>query len=237
MKRILPQYVQELRVRLIVARNRRRFKELSVEETFQRIYAENLWGPLDDFDSGDGSTKAHLTEPYVVLVRNLVDQYGVKSVADLGCGDFRVGQSLLSSGLRYTGVDVVKSLIERNRRLYGSEHIAFRHLDVINDELPRAEMALMRQVLQHLSNDEISAVLENTRSYRYLIVTEHVSIGNRVIPNIDKPHGPDVRVTERSGVFLDKAPFLIPTQTLLEVQCAPDQVLRTVLVQNDKVAP
>jgi hypothetical protein len=127
---------------------------------------------------------------------------------------------------------VVGSLIERNARQYEDERVAFRHLNLVVDELPDAELALLRQVLQHLSNEEISAVLENTRKYRYILVTEHVPIGGPVVANADKPHGPDVRLLDRSGVFLDEPPFSLSTHTLLELPYAPGEALRTVMIEN-----
>jgi SAM-dependent methyltransferase len=232
LKRIVPRRIQDLRTHVLVRRQRRVFRGLSVEETFERVYAEGRWGPADAFDSGDGSSRTELTDPYVALVRDTIADLGVRSVADLGCGDFRVGRRLLEPGTEYVGVDVVESLIERNARQYGDEHVAFRHLNLVVDELPDAELALLRQVLQHLSNDEILAVLENTRKYRYLLVTEHVPTEDPIAANVDKSHGPDVRLLDRSGVFLDQPPFSLPTRTLLELPYAPGEVLRTVMVEN-----
>lgn len=212
-------------------RERRQFRDLDVQQTFERIYAEGWWGGEDDFDSGDGSVDP-MSDRYVETVRDFIAERGVGSVADLGCGDFRVGRRLLSEGLDYVGVDVVTSLIERNRKLFAGENVRFEVLDLIADELPAAELGLIRQVLQHLSNSQIEALLENTSRYRYLIVTEHLPVGDDVVPNRDKPHGPDIRMPERSGVFLDQPPYSLATRQLLEVSYAEDQVLRTVLIEN-----
>jgi hypothetical protein len=47
--------------------------------------------------------------------------------------------------------------------------------------------------------------------------------------NLDKPHGPDIRIYKHSGVFLDEVPFSLKVETLLEVPVGRDEVLRTVL--------
>jgi hypothetical protein len=95
----------------------------------------------------------------------------------------------------------------------------------------------LRQVLQHLSNQEIERVLANCRRYRWLIVTEHLPAATDVVPNLDKPHGPDTRVYDRSGVFLEAPPFDLPVRILLEVPISPGETLRSVLVSQPAPEP
>jgi len=117
--------------------------------------------------------------------------------------------------MRYLGVDVVDEVVRRNRERYGSEAVDFACLDIIADELPAGDLCLVRQVLQHLSNAEILAVLERTRHYPFVIVTEHLPPeGVTMRPNIDKPHGADTRILDGWGVFLEEAPF---RQRIVEV--------------------
>jgi hypothetical protein len=209
---------------------RRAFSRLDVQQAFERVYAENAWGGTPgEFDSGLGSSDA-VTERYVAMVRAFIAERGVRSVADLGCGDFRVGRQLVGSVPRYVGVDIVPALVERKRREFPD--VEFRCLNLISDELPDAELGLLRQVLQHLSNEEIAAVLRNCRRYRYLIVTEHLPSAGEVVPNLDKPHGPDIRLYDRSGVFLEAPPFNLSVRTLLEVPLSPGETLRSVLVTH-----
>lgn len=231
LRRLVPKRVRRLRGRLRAELQRRQFRGLGVEETFDRVYAERWWGDGPGFDSGEGSGEA-LATPYVQRIRDFIESRGIRSVVDLGCGDFRVGRQLISPDLDYVGVDVVGDLVKRNQRTFGAEKVRFEHRDLIGGELPGAELALLRQVLQHLSNDEIQTVLDNTRRYRYVIITEHVPVGDDVRPNVDKPHGPDIRMPERSGVFVDEPPFSLPVDHLFDVRFTEDQVLRTVLLEN-----
>jgi hypothetical protein len=230
-KPLIPKPLLDVRRRLIAARQRREYGSLPAEEAFERIYLEGTWG--QKFDSGAGSADA-ITGSYVGLVRSFIDEHEIRSVVDLGCGDFRVGRRLVSSDVEYIGVDLVRPLVERNQRLYGSPKVRFEHANLIEDELPRGELALLRQVLQHLSNDEIERVLERTRQYPFLLVTEHLPTHPQAVPNIDKPHGPDVRVYHRSGVFLEAPPFSRDVETLLEVPVEPGSVLRTDLVKHPR---
>jgi hypothetical protein len=231
LKGLLPPRLRELRARRASGRGREEFRNLDVERTFERVYAEGWWGEEPGFDSGEGSEGA-VIQPYIEVVRKFVAEHGIRSIADLGCGDFRIGSQLVTPGLRYYGVDVVGSLIERNKRQFESEEITFEQVNLVEDDPPQAELGLLRQVLQHLSNAEVEAVLKNTSGYTYLIVTEHVPTDNGVVPNRDMPHGPDIRLQANSGVFVDEPPFSRPARTLCEVPLRAGESLRTVLLTN-----
>jgi hypothetical protein len=66
-------------------------------------------------------------------------------------------------------------------------------------------------VLQHLSNSEIEkVVVKLPTKYRFMILTEHLPLSDRFVPNLDKARGPDVRFDiegEGSGVILTEPPF------------------------------
>lgn len=224
---------------LRLAMNRRRDRKLSRKDVFTRVYERHEWGGKEgEFCSGTGSSAAHADE-YARVVRDFIRANGISSVVDLGCGDFTVGRELQVPGVRYIGVDIVESLIERNREMFGGPETSFVSLDAVTDELPDGDLGLIRQVLQHLSNEEIAAVLAKAKKYRYLLITEHLPSPQRAArPNADKPHGPDTRIYNDSGVYVDQPPFsLRVSRTLLEASpgeplVAPGETIRTVLVER-----
>jgi SAM-dependent methyltransferase len=138
----------------------------------------------------------------------------VRTVVDLGCGDFKVGRLIADLGVEYVGVDIVPDLIQANKDRYGRIGVKFEHADLLTRPLPPGDLALLRQVLQHLSNDEIRAVLRNCHSYDALLITEHIPADDAWVPNLDKPHGPDIRLFKRSGVALDAPPFSVPCRVV-----------------------
>jgi hypothetical protein len=165
------------------------------------------------------------------------------TVVDLGCGDYSVGQQLVSHCARYVGVDIVRPLVEYNQATYGSEHVSFKHANIVADELPSGDICLLRQVLQHLSNDQILAVLPKLNRFRWTFISEHQASPSRLrTANIDKPHGGGIRAGFGSGVFLDRPPFNIPSdrlRVLLEVPGTALQggvdpgVIRTYVLAGD----
>lgn len=208
MRRIVPESLRRLwRLRRIEA-VRRHNRERGVAEIFAEIYRNNRWGgEQGNYHSGSGSTIQH-AELYADLVKWFIKEREVRHVVDLGCGDFRIGAQLIDAGVRYTGIDIVPSLVEDNRRRYRNDRVRFECLNIIEDELPEGDLCLIRQVLQHLSNEQIIRVLQNVARYRWVVVTEHypaaVALRRK---NVDKPCGEDVRIYDGSAVFLDAPPF------------------------------
>tara|TARA_X000000368_G_C22804784_1_gene611948 strand:+ start:231 stop:455 length:225 start_codon:yes stop_codon:yes gene_type:complete len=72
-----------------------------------------------DFDSGHTSYLDYMLDDYIEALSSLVDDYpNIKSVVDLGCGDFNVGKRIAPLFESYTGVDIVEKLEERNNSIF-----------------------------------------------------------------------------------------------------------------------
>ena len=189
-------------------KSKRNKKPWPTKEAMQQVYEKNLWGSsTSDFYSGDGSHRSEIVAPYVeALVKFLNAFESPVSVCDLGCGDFNVGKELVKYTKNYIAVDIVPELIERNKQEFKLANLEFQCLDIAVDELPIADCAIVRQVLQHISNDEIKQVVAKLSSYDYVIVTEHVPEGD-FEPNIDIISGQGTRLKKQSGINLLLPPF------------------------------
>ena len=128
-------------------------------------------------------------------------------------------------------MDIVLGMVARNQLSFGNERFSFLCADLAVDPLPDADLCLIRQVLQHLSNAEIHAVLENISRYKYALISEHVPKRPRSF-NRDKPHGPDVRAYFGSGVYLERTPFSRDVTVAWEDEVDQDSLLRTVLMRS-----
>jgi len=195
----------------------------SPEEIFTEIYDKSLWGKSPDgkqYCSGSGTTDPNVRK-YIDTLQAFIQDAGIKSIFEIGCGDFTVMNSVLGqSNIKYTGSDIVKSLIDYLTASYGSENLRFIHMDAIHSqEYPEADLCIIRQVLQHLTNAQIAEILRKTKKYKYVIVTEHVPL-NPARKNDDKSTSGYIRLQnhDASGVFLDAPPFLLNCKTLLSYQ-------------------
>ena len=208
-------------------------RQRSPEQVFSRIYEEGLWGRSEGgFHSGSGSVEAHAVA-YVQALSRYIAEHSIRRVVDLGCGDFNIGKRIVALGVDYTGVDVVPALVRHHSAQHGSERVRFRHLDIVSDPLPEGDLCLIRQVLQHLSNDQIARILPKLASYRHVLITEHYpGEGAHIVPNRDKTHGHDTRIEDDSAVFVDQPPFNARLgEVLLEHETRalkrPGEMLRT----------
>ncbi|MCC5609136.1 class I SAM-dependent methyltransferase [Nostoc sp. CHAB 5834] len=193
-------------------------QQTSTCKTFSEIYANNTWGGNPgEFYSGKGSN-IDFCQQYCELIKNFALKIAAANITivDLGCGDFRVGQTLLQTleasqiKYQYIGVDIVPELVERNNIDYANTNIKFVCLDMIEQDLPKGDISLIRQVLQHLSNQDIKKILDKILQYDYTFITEYLPDTELdYVPNIDIPTGADIRLKHDSGVFLDKHPFNI----------------------------
>lgn len=184
------------------------YRRLSVQDAFSKIYRENVWGgEKGGFCSGSGSVGS-LAENYVTFARKFIAEKGVKAIVDLGCGDFRIGSQLSQAVPRYVGVDIVPELIAYNTNHHSSDTVSFKCLNIIEDPLPDGDLCIIRQVFQHLANDQIAVVLKKLTRFKYVLITEHYpAMTDSFSPNRDKPHGPDTRFFIDSAVVLDAPPY------------------------------
>ncbi|ARN79205.1 SAM-dependent methyltransferase [Nonlabens spongiae] len=183
-------------------------KPWPTKAAMDQIYKLGLWGKNGDaFYSGEGSHDHEIIAPYIQVVKEFLNSFENKlSVCDLGCGDFNVGRHFLDQVFSYTAVDIVQDLINHNRSNFHHPKLQFKCLDIATVPLPPADCVFLRQVLQHLSNAEISAIVAKLKTYKYLILTEHLPNGE-FVPNLDIISGQGTRLKRNSGVVLTEPPF------------------------------
>ncbi|WP_431158900.1 methyltransferase domain-containing protein [Winogradskyella poriferorum] len=183
------------------------------KDAMAQIYKRHLWGVSKfDFYSGEGSHDPQIVKPYIEAILSFFNFHDNNLiVCDLGCGDFNVGNQLFQNTKGYIAIDIVESLINRNKNLYKAENLEFHCLDIAKDNLPKADCIILRQVLQHLSNNEIKQIVRKLSNYKYLILTEHIPNGD-FDSNKDIISGQGIRLKHNSGVDLLKAPFNLSVQ-------------------------
>jgi hypothetical protein len=184
----------------------------SLDDVFTQVYREGLWGAprpwrRSRFFSGPGSHDAAIVKPYIAAVEAFVRSRETMDAVDLGCGDFNVGRRIRKCFNKYTACDIVPELIRHNERVFAGIDVAFQCLNISVDPLPPGDIVFLRQVLQHLSNEQISRVVTKLMQYRFLILTEHLPDKSVFTSNLDHESGSGLRLARDSGVVLTSAPF------------------------------
>ena len=179
---------------------------MSNKKVFSKIYKEGLWNE----GSGDGSKIENVGE-YVDVLQKYIDKPEIKTVLDLGCGDWQFSKFLDLSSVLYLGVDVVDSVIDSNIDLYSASNIDFISRDIITYELPQVDLIICKDVLQHLSNrDVISVLIKIIKSSKFALITN--DFNPESTSNIDIENG-DYRYLD-----LTLSPFFLDVVTVLEFE-------------------
>lgn len=178
------------------------------KKAMEQVYEMKLWGSgAETFYSGDGSHAPEIVEPYQQVVISFLKSFITPiTVCDFGCGDFNIGKDFVKYTKHYKAVDIVAPLIEHNQQKYQTENLTFYCLDLAVDELPKGDCAIVRQVLQHLSNKEVQAILQKLQNFKYVILTEHIPV-DEFVPNQDIISGQGIRIKKQSGLDILKPPF------------------------------
>jgi len=160
----------------------RALRRTSLETVFSEIHRTNAWRDPESV-SGRGSTLARttvITSQLPVLLQEL----NADSLIDAACGDFNWMRYVDLGSIKYTGIDIVPALIDRNRQLYQRTFVV---LDITKDRMPDADVILCRDCLIHLSFKSIKAAISNFKktSATHLLCTTH----STVTENTDCPDG------------------------------------------------
>lgn len=182
-----------------------------MKQVFRDIYASDAWGG----GSGPGSFP-EATQHYRIYLQFLMRDLGVRSVVDIGCGDWQLGRLLDWSGIDYLGVDIVPEVIGRNQAAFGQPKVNFLCADVTEDAeaLPKADLLLIKDVLQHLPNGLVYWTLNNVLPrFRYALIT------NCVEPDSDVNR--DIEPGGFRPLRLEREPFSVRGETVLRFS-SPD---------------
>lgn len=124
--------------------------------------------------SGPGSSLSATAE-CLELLDEVIARYQVKSILDLGCGDWhwmrlanwRKGSDIVS----YEGWDAHSGLVDHLTQLYGDERTRFRLGDITTEPLPEVDLVICRDVLFHLQLELAAKVIEQLKGRDTLLIS------------------------------------------------------------------
>jgi hypothetical protein len=200
------------------------YRGKSTGEVFHDIFRNNSWHITEGFSSRSGpGSEMEQTGAILEKIPEIFRSLGVHSFLDVPCGDFNWLKWLDWSNMQYLGGDIVPELAARNQRLYAKDNIAFRTINLIEDNLPEADMLFCRDCLVHFSFEDIRKTLHNIRRspIKYFMSTtfpkessnQDIITGgwrplNMTLPPFDFPEPLVIvneKCTEANGLFDDKS--------------------------------
>lgn len=146
------------------------------EAVFEEIYTKERWGKGKG--SGTGSDPKYC-EKYLQFLANFMDENGVTSVLDIGCGDFQLFANFDWSRIDYTGCDISQSALDLAATRTDRKLVKVGGLDETLHvaEVTKPELILIKDVMQHWTDYEIDTFLYalNNRvpSWKYVITSNN----------------------------------------------------------------
>ncbi|MEA2824301.1 MAG: hypothetical protein QOF03_783 [Alphaproteobacteria bacterium] len=151
-------------------------REPTAQDVFADIYRHATWGRNDQGagNSGPGST-LQSTLVYRTFLQAFLKDCDIRSVVDAGCGDWEFSQALDWNGIDYKGFDVVESAIAQNKQRFAKANIQFFAGNVVELNLPPADLLICKHVLQHLPTKDVQKFLNQMPKYKHVLLTNSVN--------------------------------------------------------------
>lgn len=150
-----------------------------MQEIFTQVYETSFWGDNKNTNykgsSGPGSEISY-NEEYILFLKKWLVENNIKSVVDLGCGDFKCGKLIYNDlDIKYTGYDAYDKLIKYHQQNYSKDKYNFIHKDIFNDrsDILPADVCIIKDVLQHWKNEDIYTFLDylvESKKYKFIFI-------------------------------------------------------------------
>ena len=171
----------------------------SASQVFSKIHSGNSWDGTESV-SGPGSTMA-ATANIREALPGLLEEFGIKTILDVPCGDAYWIGKCLPQGVTYIGGDIVPEIIKKNK-LEKADLGEFIVCDLVTDELPNADLIIVRDCFIHLPNEMIRQAFENIKKakIKYMLTTTYQGLGENI----------DIELGGFRPVDLTLEPFALP---------------------------
>ena len=154
----------------------------NISEVFDKIYRLGIWGGGSGIGSNPNTAKG-----YMLYLQDFLKNNAIRSVVDVGCGDWQFSRFIDWGDVNYLGIDVVHSVIADNLRDFSQVNRQFicSDLTVETDVQPSGDLLLLKDVLQHLSNQNAAQLLKLTSRFKFSLITNAYSPENTDCQNGD----------------------------------------------------
>ena len=183
-----------------------------MENLFEHIYVNNIWGRNTESKSGPGSSLSYTTNIRQEIV-HLLSKANIKTFFDAPCGDFNWMKAVeFPESVRYLGGDISPSLIADVTESYADDQRSFMVFNITSDVFPKADVCFCRHCFFHLPYKAILSALSRFAASEISLLFASTDINVGGFDNTN-----DVTLLARGGFrFLDlfAPPFELPRDVL-----------------------
>jgi hypothetical protein len=151
-----------------------------MKSVFTNIYEKNLWGNnrnvMYNGSSGLGSSIEYNKDNYIPFLQNFIKTHNIKTVVDLGCGDFVCGKMIYNNlDVIYTGYDAYNKVVNFNKMTNPLPKYNFIESDFCNnvESIISADLCIIKDVLQHWQLNDIYRFLDfiiSSKKFKHILI-------------------------------------------------------------------
>lgn len=181
-----------------------------ITEVFEKVYETGIWGVDENQKgtSGSGSEPRNAL-PYINYLTKFLKEKNITSVVDAGCGDWQFSRNLDWTGISYTGIDASKTVVTTNLEKFAKDNINFIHANFIDMNLPKADLLILKDVLQHLSIANVHKAIKQFKKFKYVIVV------NDIDPNTQTSKNREIADGDYRTLDITAKPFGVKAKRVL----------------------
>lgn len=150
-----------------------------MDKVFREIYENGFWGDNNLYSyyrgsSGAGSSIDYNKNEYIPFLKKFIFENNIKTVVDLGCGDFVCGDLIYNNlDVSYIGYDTYNCVIDYNKKLYPKYN--FIHLDFHKQitHIFGGDLCILKDVLQHWTLEQINFFMDyitEKKLFKYILI-------------------------------------------------------------------
>jgi hypothetical protein len=193
------------------------FAQKTDKGRFTKIYELGYWtvnyNGITSGPSGAGAIRDGAVS-FLEFLQNFVDSMNIKTIVDMGCGDFQLLKHLiLPDHIRYLGLDIVDDIILHNTEKYAKANMKF---EIINEfeELEKysGDLLIIKDVLQIWNVEQIQYFIKKILpKYKYAII-----VNNSLPLAGQKEQNADIVSGDSRPVNLGAPPFNVKLEVIKE---------------------
>ena len=175
-----------------------------MQNLFEKIYFLHSWYNEESL-SGPGASMKQ-TERVRAIIPKLLKEFGINSMLDIPCGDFNWMKEVDLTSCHYTGADIVRDIVNKNKIKYASPVREFTWADITSSPLPKADLIFCRDCFVHFSYSDITRAIGHIKisKSKFLLTTTFTNRFNE-----------DIITGHWRPINLEAPPFSFPKPLLL----------------------
>ena len=187
----------------------------AMHRAFDRIYLLDQWVANGGPGSGTGSAP-EVNAEYMTFLEGLIRERGVRTIVEVGSGDFELMRHVDLQGANFHGYDVSADAVRRARLAAVDDRrdVWFSVSEPAQQYEP-ADLLIVKDVLQHLPLADARHIIDQLPRFRLAVL---VNDGVPRMPNLDVSHdGSEMRAGLYRSIDVTMPPFKLSCEKELKL--------------------